>query len=92
MPTDARTDTLSRDHLLSLLSDDELTRVSTSETAARLDDGEEYVDLADVARGVQRAPGTAHGVASVLSRRAVRETTWSRIVSRLQMDAATADE
>ncbi len=68
-----------RANLMKLLSDEEVARVSSAETSARLADGDEYVDLAHVERGVQLARGTTTGMAGVLPRKAVREATWTKI-------------
>jgi len=56
MNNDLRTETVTRDNVLKLLSDDEVASVSTAETAPRLLDGEEYLDLEHLDRGVQRQP------------------------------------
>jgi hypothetical protein len=56
MNNDIRKEYVTRDTILRLLSDDEIARVSTAETAAGLADGDEYVDLDAPDRGVQRAP------------------------------------
>ena len=40
-----RSQYVTRDSILKLLSDDEVASVSTAETAARLTDGDEYLDL-----------------------------------------------
>jgi hypothetical protein len=50
MKNEKRTEYLTRAGLMKLLSDDEAARVSMAETAARLGDGEEYVDLAGFRR------------------------------------------
>jgi hypothetical protein len=58
MKNDKRPEYLSRDSMMKLLSDDEVARVSTAETAAHFSDGDEYLDLEQFDRGVQRAPGS----------------------------------
>jgi hypothetical protein len=55
MKSDMRTENIARESLLKLLSDDEVASVSTAETATRLLDGEEYLDLEELERGVQQA-------------------------------------
>ena len=85
MKTDKRTDYVSRDSILKLLSDDEVASVSTAETAAKLADGDEYVDLTQLAQGVQRAHGTGTPMGRVLPRKAVHEKTWSDILTQLQV-------
>ena len=79
--TDNRTEYMTRDSVLKLLSDAEVASVSTAETAERLLDGDEYWDLHHLARGVQRA-GAAHtNMGRVLPRKAVHEGTWSRMLT-----------
>jgi hypothetical protein len=88
MKNDPRTDYETRDSIMKLLSDDEIASVSTAETAARLSDGDEYVDLEQLAQGVQRAHGTAINMGVVLPRKAVHEQTWSKIMTQLQVRRA----
>ena len=45
MTNDSRTEYITRDTIMKLLSDEEVARVSTAETALHLVEGEEYVDL-----------------------------------------------
>jgi hypothetical protein len=72
-----------RDGILNLLSDDEVASVSTAETAARLFDGDEYIDLGQLEQGVRRAVGTTAPMGRVLPRKSVHESTWSKIVTQL---------
>ena len=72
-----------RDRILDLLSDTETAKVSLAETAIRLDEGEEYVDLQNLAQGVMRADGVKTVMGRVLSRAAVRDKTWSAILAQL---------
>jgi hypothetical protein len=83
MKSDERTEYVTRDSILKLLSDDEVAKVSTSETRARLLDGDEYLDLEQLDRGVQRAGGTTTPMGRVLPKNAVHANTWSRILSLL---------
>ena len=78
-----RTGYVTRDSILKLLSNDEVDRVTTAETTVRLANGEEYVDLAELQLGVQRAKGERTAMGNVLPRRAVLEETWSKIVAKL---------
>lgn len=81
MKDEKRTEYVTRDTILKLLSDDEIAKVSTAE-AASLADGEEYIDLEHIEDGVRRArAGTKPG--RVLPRRAVQDATWRKIVSQL---------
>jgi hypothetical protein len=72
-----------RDHILKLLSEEEVARVSTAEGAARLADGDEYIDLAAPRNGVRRVHGTMQQtMGKVLPRSAVSTETWAKIVER----------
>jgi hypothetical protein len=83
MKIDERTAYLTRDGILKLLSDDEVARVSTAEVAARLSDGDEYLDLGHLDLGVRRALGTNAPMGRVLPRKAVHEKTWGKILTQL---------
>ena len=79
---DMQTEYATRDRILQLLSDDEVSSVSTAETAARLSDGDEYLDLEQLDQGVQRAHGTTTPMGRVLPRKAVHANTWSKILTQ----------
>jgi hypothetical protein len=83
MNRDPRTDVATRDSVLKLLSETELARVSTAESSPPLPEGEEYLDLEHVERGVRRAPETVAATALVLPRKSLPPKTWSRIVAHL---------
>jgi hypothetical protein len=68
-----------RETIIDLLTDDEASKVSTIETAARLNEGDEFVDLDMLGRGIQRADGVPVHMGSVLARKAVHAQTWSQI-------------
>jgi hypothetical protein len=87
MKPDERTAYVTRDSILKLLSDDEVARVSTAETAARLADGDEYLDLEHLDQGVRQADGTATPMGRVLPRTAVYADTWSKILMQLAAPA-----
>jgi hypothetical protein len=79
--TQATKNELKRESILKLLTDAEVARVSRAEDAARLIEGDEYIDLEDVDSGVQlvqATPRTAPGHA--LPRSAVSDETWTKIV------------
>jgi hypothetical protein len=88
MKADKRTEYITRDTILRLLSDNEVARVSTAETASRLAESDEYVDLEAPDEGVQRVRGN-DGVpmGRVLPRKAVHEKTWQEIVALLSAHA-----
>ena len=83
MTNDKRAEYVARDTILKLLSDVEVANVSTAETAARLDNGDEYLDLEQLDRGVQRAGGTPTPMGRVLPRKSVHAETWNKILAQL---------
>jgi hypothetical protein len=83
---EARATYTRRDAILKLLSDEEVARVSTAETARDLAEGDEYLDLEEP----DPAPRTALGnltlpMGTVLPRKAVLEETWRKILSLLSV-------
>jgi hypothetical protein len=83
MQTDTRKTYVARDTILKLLSDDEVARVSTAETAANLSAGEEYVDLEHLDDGVRRAGSANPPMGRLLPKKAVEEATWAKILMEL---------
>jgi hypothetical protein len=83
MSIDTRRQFVTREDVLLLLSDDEVAKVSTAETAARLGDGDEYLDLEHLDQGVRRAVGATTPMGSVIPRKAVHDGTWGKILKRL---------
>lgn len=75
-------ETVTRDNLLGILNDEELARVRKPEPAALLLGGDEFIDLNEIDRGVQRA-GEARRMQDVLSRKAVHENTWRKVVTNM---------
>jgi hypothetical protein len=72
----------SRESVFGLLT--ELERASVaSGGATRLSEGEEYLDLRHVERGVRRALATTTVTGNAIARRAVHDDTWRRILGYL---------
>lgn len=85
MSNEQRADLINRDTILKMLTNAEVSRVSTAETAAKLAGGEEYIDLEQLAKGVQCVGGTnAVDMGHVLPRNAVAPETWARIIAQLK--------
>jgi hypothetical protein len=78
------------DAIIALLSDDEIENVNKHDAAAGHSDTDEYLDLEHVEQGVRRGLGPPRPVCRVLPRKAVRETTWARIIAALDADSAQA--
>ena len=80
-----RADHIARDTILKLLSDEENAKVSSAEGSAGLAQGEEYLDLEHLDRGIQRADSamTKGTIGHIVPRRAVHGETWSKILAQL---------
>lgn len=81
--TNTRSDYVTRESIMKLLSDEDIARVSTAETAVRLTNGDEYLDLEALDQGVRHADGTAAPMGRVLPRKAVHADTWNAILKHL---------
>ena len=80
-----RAEHVTRDAILKLLSDDEIAKVSTAETAAGLAAGAEYLDLEHLAQGVCRAnTATKVTMGQILPRAAVHPETWAKVLAHLK--------
>jgi hypothetical protein len=74
---------ITRESILMLLSDDEVAAVATSETATRLPDGDEYLDMEQLDQGVQRAHHTIMPMGRILPKKAVQVDTWKKLLAKL---------
>lgn len=79
-----KTQYATRESVQKLLSEIEISSISTAESADRLLQDEEYIDLERLDLGAQRAVGTAPVMGHVLPKKAVRPETWSKILAQLQ--------
>ena len=79
-----RLDFAARDRILSLLSDEENAKVSTAEGGASLSQGDEYIDLENLDKGVQRAGATMPKaqIGTLIPKSAVHVETWKKIVAQ----------
>lgn len=84
MAKSSRAEHATREAILKLLSDDEISKVSASETAAGLIEGSEYLNLEHLDQGVQRArSATKVAMGQVLPRAAIRPETWDKVLAQL---------
>jgi hypothetical protein len=83
MQNATRSEYLARDRVLNLLSDQEVASVATAETADRLADGDEYLDLERLHEGVQKAGSSATPMGRVLPKKAIHENTWGKLLNQL---------
>ncbi|HET6411826.1 MAG TPA: hypothetical protein VFG53_07180 [Anaeromyxobacter sp.] len=81
--TEVRSQNAVRESVLTLLSEDEIARVTIAEATCLLD-GDEYLDLEHLAHGVLRVTGATAPMADVLPRKAVRDRTWRKILAQLE--------
>lgn len=84
MTHDPSAESLARNDILTLLSDQEVANVSTAETVP-LASGEAYLDLEHLFQGVQYAHGVASPSGRVLPKKAVHEETWIKILAQLAL-------
>jgi|SRR5450432_1710393 len=86
MNNEKRSEYFTREGIMELLSDDEIARVTTAESARSLSEGDEYVDLEQLDQGVRTATkGTVSlPMGRVVSKGAVQERTWNDIVEHLK--------
>jgi hypothetical protein len=80
---------VTRENILDILSAEEAALVGLVATAAQIASGDEFIDLADIAKGVQRA-GEPRPQKDVLPRKAISENTWRKIVTNLTARQAMA--
>lgn len=83
MKKENRTELISRDAILKMLTPDEIASVSTAETAVNLVKGSEYLDLTHLDCGVQKAGETAPVMGHILSRKSVHQDTWTKILAEV---------
>jgi hypothetical protein len=86
MSQSERAEHVTREAVLKLLSDDEIARVSTAETAAGLTIGSEYLDLEHLDKGIHRASTTTKvAMGQILPRAAVHPETWAKVLAQLKL-------
>jgi hypothetical protein len=78
-----KTEHITRESIMRLLSDDEVASVCTAETKVRPLEGEEYLDLDNLDQGVRSALGTSPNMSRLLLRRSVHGQTWNKILKLL---------
>ena len=83
MSDDKKTAYVTRDSIQKLLSHDELAKVSSAEDAKRLADGDEFIDLEHLDKGVQKAPVKSTPMGHVLPKKSVHADTWAKILKQL---------
>jgi hypothetical protein len=81
MSPDLKKQMITREAILALLSDAEVAKVSRVEDAPRLIEGDEYVDLEQLATGVRQVHASSPRAAHMLPRSAVSEGTWAKVVA-----------
>ena len=85
MNNEKRSEYFTRDGLMKLLSDDEIAKVTADESATALVDGDEYVDLEELDKGVRTVAGSTAGIAvgRVVAKKALQQGTWDKVVAQL---------
>jgi hypothetical protein len=70
--------------LLELLSEGERASLEAADSKTHLRRGDEYLDLEQLQRGVQRADGNSTTMGTRLPRKAIHEDTWRRVLRLLE--------
>jgi hypothetical protein len=83
MSPDRKKEAITREAILALLTDAEVAKVSRAEDAPRLIEGDQYVDLEDLAAGVRQVHEKPPRASHALPRSAVSEVTWAKIVAAI---------
>ena len=84
MSNEAKIEYLTRERVMKTLSDEEVASVSTAEASAHLSNGDAYVDLDELEKGVMHAKGNTPPMGRVLPKKAVHEETWNKIIGQLK--------
>ncbi|HYJ09602.1 MAG TPA: hypothetical protein VEX18_11350, partial [Polyangiaceae bacterium] len=79
----ARAQFVTREHVLKLIADGELADLSQGSAGERIGNGDEFLDLEQLGRGVQRGQAGIAPTGQVLARKSVHEDTWRRILRQL---------
>jgi hypothetical protein len=74
-----------RNAILKMLWNDDIALVGWAKIPARLQRGDEFIDLQLLDKGVQRALRMTAPMGGMLARKAVQANTWLEIVARLNV-------
>jgi hypothetical protein len=83
MRNEHRKQYFTRNHIMKLLSAEDVASVNGAETAAPLMDGDVYLDLSHLEQGVRRARGQTTPNGPVLPKKAVQDQTWKNVLTHL---------
>jgi hypothetical protein len=72
-----------RNAILKVLWNDDIADIDRAKIPARLQRGDEFIDLQLLGKGVQHALRVTAPTGGVLPRKAVHASTWLQIVARL---------
>lgn len=73
---------VNRQNIVSILSDEEAANLGSETMQVQVRAGDEFIDLAEIDKGVQRA-NESQRLTNVLLRSALAENTWRKIVTNL---------
>jgi hypothetical protein len=73
-----------REDILNILSDAELEKVTSMEEPLKLQEGDEYIDLGHIDRGIQEVHAKSNiNVGNIIPHSAVKEETWKKIIKKI---------
>jgi len=73
---------VTRENIVSILSSEEAANVGSETTQVQVRTGDEFIDLAEIDKGVQRA-AEPQRLRNVLLRSALAPNTWQKIITNL---------
>lgn len=81
---DKRQENITREEILDMLSDEEVSMESVAEEPRQLIEGDEFIDLEHLDKGIQEVHfNTKVNPSKVIVRSAIRDVTWDKIIKRL---------
>jgi hypothetical protein len=83
MKSDPTVELATKASMMKLLTDDEVARVSNAESQPKLTDGDEYLDLVHLDKGVRRANRGAIEMTHIVPKKAVTPETWTKMIAHL---------
>jgi hypothetical protein len=81
---DNRAQYVTRDIIMNLLTDNEVASVTHAGTTVCVTNGDSYVDLENLGRGVQHVDARSSFTGTILPQKSVQEKTWNSILEKMQ--------
>jgi hypothetical protein len=84
MESNNKKEYITRQEILDMLSDEEVTKVAIEEEPSHFFEGDEYIDLENLEKGVQKfSAALKKNSNNILAHGAVSDETWGKIIEKL---------